>query len=132
VHLRAVWFGGLGEGVDDAIVVIENIARHVEGGMHPFQAALQRSRVEHEQGYRSMAELCQRYGIFRETDVSGCAGGPVREASRVCGNLVAPRGAIPTKPAGAGYLGLAFGSEFGVGVRSKRMNCSRTVGSPPM
>ena len=26
--------------VDDAIVVIENITRHVEGGMHPMQAAL--------------------------------------------------------------------------------------------
>src|SRR3989454_15779 len=30
--------------VDDAIVVIENIARHLEAGMKPFQAALQGSR----------------------------------------------------------------------------------------
>jgi multidrug efflux pump len=30
--------------VDDAIVVIENIARHLEGGMRPFEAALQGSR----------------------------------------------------------------------------------------
>ena len=30
--------------VDDAIVVIENIARHLEGGMKPFQAALQGAR----------------------------------------------------------------------------------------
>ena len=27
--------------VDDAIVVIENITRHLEAGMRPFQAALQ-------------------------------------------------------------------------------------------
>jgi multidrug efflux pump len=30
--------------IDDAIVVMENIARHLEGGMKPFQAALQGSR----------------------------------------------------------------------------------------
>ena len=30
--------------VDDAIVVVENIARHVEGGMNPFQAALRGAR----------------------------------------------------------------------------------------
>jgi HAE1 family hydrophobic/amphiphilic exporter-1 len=30
--------------VDDAIVVLENIVRHVEDGMHPFRAALQGSR----------------------------------------------------------------------------------------
>jgi multidrug efflux pump len=30
--------------VDDAIVMIENIARHVEGGMRPFEAALKGSR----------------------------------------------------------------------------------------
>ena len=30
--------------VDDAIVMIENIARYVEGGMHPLEAALQGSR----------------------------------------------------------------------------------------
>ena len=28
--------------VDDAIVVIENITRHIESGMPPMQAALQR------------------------------------------------------------------------------------------
>ena len=30
--------------VDDAIVMLENIVRHVEGGMHPFEAALKGSR----------------------------------------------------------------------------------------
>jgi multidrug efflux pump len=30
--------------VDDAIVVVENIARHVEDGMKPFQAALKGAR----------------------------------------------------------------------------------------
>ena len=32
--------------VDDAIVMIENIARYVEGGMHPLEAALQGSRAD--------------------------------------------------------------------------------------
>src|SRR5471032_3225890 len=30
--------------VDDAIVMLENIVRHVEGGMRPFEAALKGSR----------------------------------------------------------------------------------------
>jgi len=30
--------------VDDAIVVVENIHRHIENGMAPFEAALQGSR----------------------------------------------------------------------------------------
>ena len=30
--------------VDDAVVMLENIVRHVEGGMHPFEAALKGSR----------------------------------------------------------------------------------------
>jgi hydrophobic/amphiphilic exporter-1 (mainly G- bacteria), HAE1 family len=30
--------------VDDAIVMLENIVRHIEGGMHPFEAALKGSR----------------------------------------------------------------------------------------
>jgi HAE1 family hydrophobic/amphiphilic exporter-1 len=34
----------VGLGVDDAIVMLENIARHVEGGMRPFEAALKGSR----------------------------------------------------------------------------------------
>eukprot|EP00456_Euglypha_rotunda_P071265 TRINITY_DN63576_c0_g1_i1.p2 TRINITY_DN63576_c0_g1~~TRINITY_DN63576_c0_g1_i1.p2 ORF type:complete len:119 (+),score=39.81 TRINITY_DN63576_c0_g1_i1:32-388(+) len=30
--------------VDDAIVMLENIVRHIEGGMRPFEAALKGSR----------------------------------------------------------------------------------------
>src|SRR6185369_11878927 len=30
--------------VDDAIVMLENIVRHIEGGMKPFEAALKGSR----------------------------------------------------------------------------------------
>ena len=30
--------------VDDAIVVIENITRHIEEGMQPFQAAMKGAR----------------------------------------------------------------------------------------
>src|ERR1044072_3219543 len=34
----------VGSVVDDAIVMLENIVRHVEGGMKPFQAALKGAR----------------------------------------------------------------------------------------
>ena len=36
--------------VDDAIVMLENIVRHIEGGMRPFEAALKgstRNRLHH-------------------------------------------------------------------------------------
>ncbi|STL52958.1 putative multidrug transporter [Escherichia coli] len=39
--------------VDDAIVVLENIARHLEAGMKPLQAALQGTR---EVGYGAVDE----------------------------------------------------------------------------
>ena len=38
--------------VDDAIVMIENIARHVEGGETPLEAALKGSRRSASRSYR--------------------------------------------------------------------------------
>src|ERR1019366_6357160 len=37
--------------VDDAIVMLENIVRHIEGGMRPFEAALKGHQVEEKQNF---------------------------------------------------------------------------------
>jgi multidrug efflux pump len=47
--------------VDDAIVVIENIARHLEKGMHPFEAALLGSR---EIGFTVMSMSISLVAVF--------------------------------------------------------------------
>ncbi len=60
--------------VDDAIVVLENIARHLEAGMKPLQAALQGARGE-----------SRFYGAVDES----VAGGGV-PAAAVDGRIAAP------------------------------------------
>jgi HAE1 family hydrophobic/amphiphilic exporter-1 len=47
--------------VDDAIVMLENIVRHVEGGMRPFEAALKGSR---EIGFTIMAITFSLIAVF--------------------------------------------------------------------
>ena len=47
--------------VDDAIVMLENIARHVEGGMRPFEAALRGSR---EMGFTIVSISVSLVAVF--------------------------------------------------------------------
>jgi hydrophobic/amphiphilic exporter-1 (mainly G- bacteria), HAE1 family len=47
--------------VDDAIVMLENIVRHVEGGMRPFEAALKGSR---EIGFTIISITCSLIAVF--------------------------------------------------------------------
>ena len=47
--------------VDDAIVMLENIVRHVEGGMRPFEAALKGSR---EIGFTIVSITCSLIAVF--------------------------------------------------------------------
>src|SRR5262245_59548291 len=54
--------------VDDAIVVIENIARHMEGGMKPFAATMLGAK---EIGFRSFHERFARGRLHPNFDVPG-------------------------------------------------------------
>ena len=47
--------------VDDAIVMLENIVRHIEGGMRPFEAALKGSR---EIGFTIVSITCSLIAVF--------------------------------------------------------------------
>ncbi len=47
--------------VDDAIVVLENIARHLEAGMKPLQAALQGTR---EVGFTVLSMSLSLVAVF--------------------------------------------------------------------
>ena len=47
--------------VDDAIVMLENIVRHIEGGMRPFEAALKGSR---EIGFTIMSITFSLIAVF--------------------------------------------------------------------
>ncbi len=47
--------------VDDAIVMLENIVRHIEGGMTPFEAALKGSR---EVGFTIISITCSLIAVF--------------------------------------------------------------------
>ena len=47
--------------VDDAIVMLENIVRHIEGGMQPFEAALKGSR---EIGFTIVSITCSLIAVF--------------------------------------------------------------------
>jgi hydrophobic/amphiphilic exporter-1 (mainly G- bacteria), HAE1 family len=47
--------------VDDAIVMLENIVRHIEGGMAPFEAALKGSR---EVGFTIISITCSLIAVF--------------------------------------------------------------------
>lgn len=88
-----------------------------------------------------------RFGWAIATTAGGAAsvgGARPRLGERLWLGRSGPRLAVPVRLGwrrwlgGRGYLGLALGLGLGLelgpggGVRSKRMNCSRTVGSPPM
>src|ERR1700681_1031661 len=47
--------------VDDAIVMLENIVRHIEHGMHPFEAALKGAR---EIGFTIISITCSLIAVF--------------------------------------------------------------------
>ena len=47
--------------VDDAIVMLENISRHIESGLSPFQAAMKGSR---EVGFTVLAMTCSLIAVF--------------------------------------------------------------------
>ena len=65
--------------VDDAIVVLENISRHIEAGMKPLQAALQgtRSRL-----YRIVDERLAGGGVYSAAADGRPGGTPVPRVRR--------------------------------------------------
>ncbi len=65
--------------VDDAIVVLENIARHLEAGMKPLQAALQGTR---EVGFYGAVDESVTGGGVPAAAVDGRIAGPT--VTRVC------------------------------------------------
>ncbi len=65
---------------DDAIVVLENIARHLEAGMKPLQAALQGTR---EVGFTVLSMSLSLVAVFLPLLLMGGLPPPV---TRVCRN----------------------------------------------
>ena len=66
--------------VDDAIVVIENITRHIENGMKPMQAALQGRRGDRLHG--SVDEHLADCGVHSHPDDARHRGAPVPRIRR--------------------------------------------------
>ncbi len=72
--------------VDDAIVMLENIFRHIEDGMKPFKAALVGSTGDRLRHHRDVAHACGRLrarGLHARTDGTSFHG--IRADARRCG-----------------------------------------------